>query len=211
MVEMTYQMHNLFPIPLYQTSIKGPDPIMEKILINSEFSHFDEASPTHLETPKRQLLDQPQFANLKKQIQEKVDEYVYEVLGVTKKQKWLITTSWLNKAPTGGYHPSHWHSNSLISGVYYLKTNPTSGAICFHKERSHNNMWRDTFCIDFEKTNEYNTDCAISPKPNDLLLFPSILNHSVLDNLSQEDRYSLAFNVFPRGIIGEGGNSEISL
>jgi uncharacterized protein (TIGR02466 family) len=184
---------------------------MEKILINSEFSHFDEASPTHLETPKRQLLDQPQFANLKKQIQEKVDEYVYEVLGVTRKQKWLITTSWLNKAPTGGYHPSHWHSNSLISGVYYLKTNPTSGAICFHKERSHNNIWRDTFCIDFEKTNEYNTDCAISPKPNDLLLFPSILNHSVLDNLSQEDRYSLAFNVFPRGIIGEGGNSEISL
>lgn len=208
---MTYQMHNLFPIPLYQTSIKGPDPIMEKILINSEFSHFNEASPTHLETTTRQLLDQPQFSNLKKQIQEKVDEYVYEVLGVTRKQKWLITTSWLNKAPTGGYHPSHWHSNSLVSGVYYLKTNPTSGAICFHKERSHNNMWRDTFCIDFEKTNEYNTDCAISPKPNDLLLFPSILNHSVLDNLSQEDRYSLAFNVFPRGIIGEGGNSEISL
>jgi uncharacterized protein (TIGR02466 family) len=184
---------------------------MEKILINSEFSHFNEASPTHLETTTRQLLDQPQFSNLKKQIQEKVDEYVYEVLGVTRKQKWLITTSWLNKAPTGGYHPSHWHSNSLVSGVYYLKTNPTSGAICFHKERSHNNMWRDTFCIDFEKTNEYNTDCAISPKPNDLLLFPSILNHSVLDNLSQEDRYSLAFNVFPRGIIGEGGNSEISL
>lgn len=208
---MTYKVHNLFPTPVYHTSVAGVDPIIERFLINSDFSNFDENSPTHLETPKRKILDQPQLAGLRKQLQEKVNEYVHDVLGVNHDLEWHITTSWLNKAKTGGYHTLHWHSNSIISGVYYLKVNANTGSICFHKDRSHNNLWRDTFCFDFAKPTEYNTDSAITPKQNDLLLFPSILSHSVMKNQSSEDRYSLAFNVFPRGIIGEGGNSEITL
>lgn len=206
---MSYKVHNLWAVPVYQTKIKGVDIITEKMLINSEFSSFDEKNPTHLETPKRKVLDLPQLAGLKKQIQEHIDYYIHEVIGASREQQWTITTSWLNKSSPGGYHTMHWHSNSMLSGVYYLKTNPASGSLCLHKDRGHTNLWRDTLCIDFDKRTEYNTDCAINPEINDLILFPSIVNHSVLNNLSNEDRYSLAFNVWPRGSIGTGGNSEL--
>jgi len=208
---MNYKVHNLWPIPVYQTKTDSIDPISFEYLMNLEVSNFDETSYTHLESPKRTLLNASQLKGLKSQIQKHIDYFVHEVIGATRDQRWEITTSWLNKAPPGGKHDLHWHSNSMISGVWYPKVPANSGAICFHKERGHTNLWRDTFCIDSGKDTEYNSDMGISPENNTLLLFPSLLNHSVLENLSKENRYSLAFNVFPRGIIGPGGNSELAL
>lgn len=208
---MSYRVHNLWPVPVYQTTIAGVDPITFEYLMNLEVSNFDEKNFTHFETPKRKILNSPQLKNLKKQIDHHIDYYVHELLGATRKQKWEITTSWLNKSMPGGWHDLHWHSNSMVSGVWYPKVPANSGAICFHKERSHTNLWRDTLCIDFDNITEYNSEAAIMPELNTLLLFPSILNHSVLDNKSNDARYSLAFNVFPRGIIGEDGNSELIL
>jgi hypothetical protein len=37
---------------------------------------------------------------------------------------------------------------------------------------------------------------------NVLILFPSDLEHSIEKNLSEENRYSLAFNILPLGEIG---------
>jgi len=208
---MNYKVHNLWPIPVYQTKTDSIDPIAFEYLMNLEVSNFDETSYTHLESPKRTLLDASQLKGLKSQIQKHIDYFVHEVIGATRDQRWEITTSWLNLAMTGGKHDMHWHSNSMISGVWYPKVPANSGAICFHRERGHTNLWRDTFCIDNGKDTEYNSDMGISPENNTLLLFPSLLNHSVLENLSKENRYSLAFNVFPRGIIGPGGNSELKI
>jgi uncharacterized protein (TIGR02466 family) len=210
---MTYQVHNLFPIPLYQSRLSPLDPITYNKLLSFSWEAPDpNFHSSHQETEERHLLDLAQFSGLKKMIQTHVDKFVYEVIGVDKRQAWTITTSWVNKARPGDYHNNHWHSNSMVSGVYYIKTNPKSGAICFNKDRGYNNLWGDTICIDFDIDTDYNTKAAgIHPSTGDLLLFPSILNHSVLLNESTEDRYSLAFNVFPRGIIGQGGNSEIDL
>jgi uncharacterized protein (TIGR02466 family) len=100
----------------------------------------------------------------------------------------------------------------MISGVIYLLTTENSGAICFHKDRTVKNIFTDTIRIDFSNQNNWNTEVlGFKPMNNDILLFPSILNHSVSINDSNEDRYSLAFNVFPRGIIAAGGNSELTL
>jgi uncharacterized protein (TIGR02466 family) len=210
---MTYRVHDLFPIPLYQTKLPDLDPITYNKLLNFTWEEPDyEGRATHQETSERHLLDLPTFAGLKKLIQTHVDKFVYEVIGVDKTQCWTITTSWVNRSRPGDYHSNHWHSNSLVSGVYYIKTNSTSGAICFDKDRGHNNLWSDTLCIDFDTDTDYSTKAVgINPQTGDLLLFPSLLNHSVLVNESTEDRYSLAFNVFPRGIFGPGGNSELEL
>jgi hypothetical protein len=49
----------------------------------------------------------------------------------------------------------------------------------------------------------------VAPERGKLILFPSNLIHRVLPLLpmEKEDRYSLAFNVFPSGILGQGNNS----
>lgn len=210
---MNYQMHNLFPVPVYQTRIAAPDPLLLVKLTSFEWEHPGYDGPvTHKESANRKVLDLPQLKSLKEQIQKHVDFYVHEILGANKEQSWEITTSWVNQAVPGQYHSVHLHSNSMVSGTYYIKTTPNSGTICFHRSAGQQNLWGSTLCVDFDKTTEYNVQAVgFNPEPGDILLFPSILEHSVLTNDSQEDRYSLAFNVFPRGIFGAGGNSELTV
>ena len=211
---MNHRVHDLFSIPLYHSRLNPINSSTLEKLFNLEWEDpgYDDTSPTHKETAERHLLDRPEFAELRKNIQSHIDFYVYEVLGVTKDQQWKITTSWVNKSAPGNYHANHWHSNSLVSGVAYLSADEKTGAICFNKDRGHKNLWGDTLKIDFDKHTVYNTEAvAILPMIGDILLFPSLLNHSVLTNESTNDRYSLAFNVFPRGTIGPGGNSELTV
>lgn len=208
---MTYKVSPLFAVPLYRSTIPDIDVLTYKKLISFEWEH-NEGFVTHTETAERHLLNRPEFSGLKKALQSKVDEYVYEVLGVQKDLSWDITTSWVNRSKPGDYHTEHWHSNSMVSGVFYIDTNPNSGAILFHKDRSHRNLWSDQIAINFDDENDFNSQAVgVLPNKNEVLLFPSILNHSVLQNTSNQDRYSLAFNVFPRGVLGKGGNSELTV
>ena len=45
-------------------------------------------------------------------------------------------------------------------------------------------------------------ELGIRPKTNDICLFPSVVNHSVDPNQSDEERVSLAFNAYVRGEFG---------
>jgi uncharacterized protein (TIGR02466 family) len=212
---MDHKVNNLFSIPLYTSKLDPIDPVTMKKLKAFEYTEQGYLSydDQHFETSDRHILDHEEFKSLRYQIQKHVDHFVYEVIGVEKKQRWEITTSWVNKSPPKeGNHFVHYYANSLISGVLYLEVNQDTGAICFHKDKFYNNLWGETLCIDFETVTEYNTKViGITPSQFDILLFPSFLTHSVLNNDSDIDRYSLAFNVFPRGTIGEGGNGEIAL
>jgi uncharacterized protein (TIGR02466 family) len=208
---MNHEVIPLFSIPLYKSSLAPLDPLMKQKLIGHQWEK-EEGFVTHVETENRHLLDSKEYSGLKKAIQEHVDYYAYEVIGSQRDLTWPITTSWVNRSNKDDYHTSHWHSNSLISGVFYINTNPDSGAIVFHKDKSHRNLWGDTLKVDWDKETDYNTEAVgVLPKSNEILLFPSILAHSVMTNTSNESRYSLAFNVFPRGIFGRAGNSELAL
>jgi len=55
-----------------------------------------------------------------------------------------------------------------------------------------------------DKRSLYNTQInAIEPKGGEILLFSSSLQHFVEANQSQNDRYSIAFNSFIRGQLGD--------
>lgn len=211
MAEIKHEVIPLFSIPLYKSELSPLDPLTYQKLINHEWEK-NEGFVTHVETAERHLLDRPEYKGLKQAIQIHIDHFAYEVIGSQRDLCWEITTSWVNRSVNGDYHTSHWHSNSLISGVFYINTNPDSGAIVFHKDKEHKNLWGDTLRVDWDKETDYNTEAVgILPKTNQLLMFPSILAHSVLTNTSNDNRYSLAFNVFPRGTFGKGGNSEVTL
>lgn len=215
----------LFSVPLYKSSIPPLDPITLTKLKNIEWEDpdsFTEANEriaynetsgaTHQESADRHVLDRPSLANLRKHVQSKIDDFVHNVMGVDHKMTWEITTSWVNKTAKGGYGANHYHSNSLISGVLYLEVDELSGKICFHKQLHWNNLFSDTIRVTYSEINDTNAEVVLfAPRINDIILFPSHLAHSIPANESEQDRFSLAFNVFPRGVVGKGGNSELTL
>ena len=55
-----------------------------------------------------------------------------------------------------------------------------------------------------EKQNIFNTPLnVLEPKDNEILMFPSELTHQVEPNMSKERRYSIAFNAFVKGTLGD--------
>lgn len=211
---MTYEVMGLFSIPVYRSKIPAINQLTLTKLLNFEYeqSRYDNEIATHKESANRYVLDLPDMSGLRKLVQEKIDEYVHDVLGISHAQTWEITTSWVNLAEPGEYHSNHTHSNALISGVLYLKVDPKTGVLCFHKNAEQKTLFTNTIFVEFDRITEWNTESVgVQPDPFDILLFPSTLAHSVFENESTENRFSLAFNVFPRGTVGKGGNSELKL
>ena len=113
-----------------------------------------------------------------------------------------ITTSWFTATLSGGSAQEHAHCNSWFSGVVYFdEYDPDSSPIQFVNPPS-------GVYVSPSTDNEYNaTDHVIVPSKGTILLFPSGIRHRVLKNYSQYERYSLAFNVLPKGHVDVGDSS----
>jgi uncharacterized protein (TIGR02466 family) len=211
---MKYTVTPLFAIPLYQSIVDDVDLHDIEFIKALEYERMPADNGDY--TVSKNVLDISQLANLKSKIQKKIDHFVYEILDCDKTIKFEIQNSWVNRHGKLDFAGSHRHSNSLISGVFYLDVSPDSGAIIFQKDKSYYNLWSDTLEVGFNyqthedqsRLNVFNADAwGIYPKQNEIVLFPSLLYHSVSENLSGRVRYSLAFNVFPRGNLGGSINS----
>jgi uncharacterized protein (TIGR02466 family) len=140
-----------------------------------------------------------------------LDIYVREVLHVRENINFEMTNSWIVKHDKGDWGQSHIHTNCLLSGVLYLQTNDKSGAIVFNKDVTQQNLFPNAIDIEFEEWNIFNSKrWRFQPKNNQTFFFPSSVLHSIEDNESDETRYSIAFNFFPKGKLG-GKEFELEL
>ena len=192
----------LFGIPVYTSSIEPLSNSIVDAIMHSKFIRMENSNGYITEDVN--LLEQSQYLELKEKILNVVREYVYKILSIRDDKLFYITTSWAVKFETGGWGQKHMHGNSLFSGVVYLKTpKDESGKISFHKDNRYSNICSPTLQLDYINYNIYNSDVwSISPKENDVIIFPSNLTHSVEINKSEEDRISVAFNVFVKGNFG---------
>ncbi len=146
------------------------------------------------------IFEEPQLRSVKKAIQEALDFYAGDVLGI--KQRLYVTQSWsLINNPGVGMH-GHTHSNSLVSGSLYFTDmpDPPSGMI-FDRNRTYQQI---ELRPEREKNNLYNAQAnLVMPRKNEVILFSSSLQHMVQVNGSAEPRYSIAFNSFIKGRIGD--------
>jgi uncharacterized protein (TIGR02466 family) len=143
------------------------------------------------------ILENAILFNLKKNIELKIKEY-FQYIYNNDEVDTYITQSWLNFTEEEQFHSEHYHSNSIISGVYYINADPNFDSIQFKKNREYN-------CIKIEpKTlNVYNSsNINFNVKSNDLILFPSSVTHLVVNKKGNNLRISLAFNIFIKGSIG---------
>ena len=115
-----------------------------------------------------------------------------------------IQQSWLNVNETNDSFIDHWHANSYLSGVFYIESDTKKGApIRFHNTLRNFSYYpepREGVQREWmsDRRNKYTTNkIDVASIPGKLLMFSSMLSHSVPVNHSKESRVSLSFNTTP--------------
>ena len=135
--------------------------------------------------------------DLKYLVDKKIKEYLHECLKY--ENKFEICSSWLTKTGPGQSSNYHNHQNCFFSGVLYLQTNENSGQLSF--EDFNTSRWK---CNRSEFSIYNSPEVRFKPKPGMILIFPAEVHHAILPNESNEDRYSIAFNIIPVEGFGDG-------
>ena len=185
-------MEQLFPIPIGFFKYDGE--------VDTDFLASQPQRPNDGNTSSedKYLLKQKKLLNLRQFIEKSLHEYFMATYCPKNDAHLKITQSWLNWTKPGHYHHKHAHPNSLISGCYYVKANKETDKIFFYRDGYQQ--------IKFPPIawNAYNSESWwYSIGTNDLIFFPSHLNHMVQPVGGEDTRISLAFNTFPIGHIGD--------
>ena len=184
----------LFPTPVALFDLK---PLSDEEKSTIMKTPPDEPLSSYLEvvsSKDKYILRNKKLKRLQKDIQTCIDDYKNEIMSCD--QELYMTNSWVNFLLPQKRFPIHHHSNSIVSGVYYIKTDKETPDIEF--EHPNTNLWRLTWKRK-EFNHENNLSSYIKIRENMLILFPSTLWHSVNKNVSSATRVSLSFNTFLRG------------
>ena len=137
-------------------------------------------------------LDHSEPKNFIKFISSSIEQVMTDMNWDKEKQVVKINNMWAIINTGGSSNAQHQHGNSNISGAYYVRAPKNSGDIVFYDPRpapvfSHPNV-RGPNLLNAQVN-------GISPKEGALVLFPSFLDHSVNENLSDDERIVISFNI----------------
>lgn len=192
---------SLFGVPVYTDDIAPLSSKSTDYIFNLEFLPM--ADNNGFITESVTLLDDPRCLEIRNKILNAFDDYAYNLLKIKPEVEFYMTTSWAIKFLPGGSTQAHTHSNSLFSGVLYLKAAEETGQISFHKYSKYLDVSSPSLSLGFTEWNIFNSDkWSITPHKNQIIIFPSNVVHSVETNNSNDDRISIAFNMFVRGEFG---------
>ena len=135
-------------------------------------------------------------------------QYVNKILGegIGYDANFAISTSWMTLTSKGFKSQMHSHKNSFWSGVYYFDDNygDKSGRLTLRNPI----FDLSNFLIETKKIDSATTPgLHIRPKSKCLVLFPSYVYHEIETHNEDDDRYSLAFNITPTGLYGDGDST----
>lgn len=202
-----FDKHLLWSVPIYESKITIKKEWIE-FCKNSYYKKMN--SDNGYITKNYYILDK--LLELKNTVLEHKNNYVYDFLKIKKKFEFYLLNSWITKHEPNNFAHSHIHANSLLSGVVYLNVPENSGNITFTKDYKHNNIFFPNIFIEFEEFSEVNCgEFWIKPTEGTILIFPSNVLHSVAKNISNENRYCLAFNFFVKGEFGDKNESTLLL
>ena len=194
-----FKVHQLWPIPVYEAEIPVKQEWKDAV-INLEYER------THINNSNiskdRYILNN--IPDLKKDIEEHCERFVIKYLTVKDNAKFYLQNSWCNIHGSNESSQIHYHGGSLLSGVYYPIFPKNSGNLSFHKNPLHINLFHQSIRFEYDELNNITAEKYILEiKEGTIVLFPSQLEHSVEKNISNEKRYSIAFNFYVRGKFGK--------
>ena len=103
-----------------------------------------------------------------------------------------ITNMWAIINKERAFNERHHHGNSSLSAAYYVKAEKNAGDLIFFDPRQANVFHHPTS----KEANSLNCQVqSVTPRSGTLVLFPSYLEHKVAENLSNEERIVVSFNI----------------
>lgn len=143
---------------------------------------------------------------------EEMVDWFTECLEIVQKEKYpdlpnlVVTSCWANKNTKYKGHHTHYHPNSIISGIFYLTSHET-GETVFEVDDPWYRFDDDLLWYtgqESKSSRSRGTPIKDKNKPvaGKLLLFPSSLYHGVRPLNEMPERYTVSFNTFIKGTLG---------
>lgn len=144
----------------------------------------------------RDLYILDKYPDIKEMIMNHFNKFKDEYLGYVHNE-FVITTSWGTKTEEGCQSAFHDHKNCMFSGVFYVTGGDDSASVVFKKDDKQS-FW----CVPNQQNQWNSTTWFLCPEYQQLIFFPSNLQHSIGLQRFPRTRYSIAFNLMPSGILG---------
>lgn len=156
----------------------------------------------NLRTTRTDVINDAPLADIKKFIDEQLAVYRDTVIVPKNPLDIYISQSWISFSKPGDVHHPHYHSNSFLTAVFYLKAEDGIDSInLYNNSYSFNNR----HCIHIDNTPTWWTSklFTIPVKTGDLIIFPSYLDHGVspVPNANRW-RTALSMNTWVKGHLG---------
>lgn len=112
----------------------------------------------------------------------------------------VVNKGWVNRSDANSmhHHDAHRHPMSYLSGIFYLTEGPPTVFLDPIQQRE----WAQ-FHLDGGPHHECRR--FVHAGAGGLVLFPSWLIHASVENETDIDRYTIAFNTYPQGDLNSGG------
>ena len=190
-------IRSLFPEPVYFSKL-------ERALTKKELKIIDEHQKKtypkvgNTTSNDNYVLENTTLKNLKKDLHTKVMDYFDKIVCTDNSITPYITQSWINYTRPNQYHKEHSHSNSYISGIFYIDAQKEVDSITFCKPDADK-----TIKPHVTRYNPFNsTTCLFPVETGNIFLFRSSLTHRVDKKKGTNTRISLSFNTFIKGPLG---------
>ncbi len=132
------------------------------------------------------------FARLVKQIDKHAAAFAKALHWDIRGGKPICDSLWVNVLAEGGAHTSHIHTNSVLSGTYYVCVPQGAGPIVYEDPRHAMMMAAPPRAASAPR--EQRSQFSELPKPGSLVLWESWLRHEVPMNKAEGLRISISFN-----------------
>lgn len=187
-------IHNLFPIPIGLYDLGRDLTTKELSFLMGQETRLNMGNTTSTDNT---ILKAKELTKLRDFIETSLADYFSVIYNPKHNVNLKITQSWTNYTKAGQYHHKHHHSNSFISGVFYVQADEQKDKIYFYRDVYEQIRFTP------KEWNVWNSESWwFEAGTGKLVLFPSRLNHMV-PTVESEQRISLSFNTFPVGILGE--------
>lgn len=200
------RVENLFVTPLYRDELTGAP--MRRLLAELEhavrvIATDDQAGQEWSRTKNypgytsyASLADLPErdpsFADLVRVLDTHVASFARVAELDLPGRKLGLNSIWINILNPGGYHASHIHPQSVVSGTVYVSVPPGASAIRFEDPRLPMMMAAPPRRPKAKRASQ--TFVSAEPKPGTLLLWESWLRHEVPTNTARIPRVTISFN-----------------
>ena len=189
--------NNMSGVPIFPTGIvkqyNSPTPFMETIDLN-QFSYETFKGSTKLRTEKYlNILLNPAMKDIATWIEMQAKDYLDNELGL-EYEEFFFSESWLNISGKGGEQGIHNHSNSIISGTYYLKSEDGHPPLEFHRSK-YDGVPFISLTEHYKQGNSNTASKLAFPCTQDsMIVFQSQLYHGHIPNDLDKERVGLSWN-----------------